>query len=77
MDHLPRTHRTAAGVLAPMTPRTLAFNTLDGSVRQGNGAVRSTNRDGGLDSARRKSNKELPLRHHISMGEETYSGPRK
>lgn len=39
-----------------MTPRTMAFNTLDGTL----GA--------------RRPNKDLPLRHHISMGSETYKG---
>jgi hypothetical protein len=41
----------------PMTPRTMAFNTLDGTL-----------------AAKRQTNKDLPLRHHIAMGEETYQG---
>jgi hypothetical protein len=42
----------------PMTPRTLAFNKLEGNFAPG-----KTNR---------LSNRDLPLRHHISMGDETY-----
>lgn len=47
----------------PMTPRTLAFNKLDGNVEpKGTGA------------GARLMNRDLPLRHHIGMGEETYKG---
>ncbi|MCJ1376159.1 hypothetical protein MMC20_007399 [Loxospora ochrophaea] len=56
MSGMPATPGSNAGLKSPMTPRTMAFNTLDGS------------------SARRVSNRDLPLRHHISMGEETYKG---
>ena len=41
----------------PMTPRTVAFNTLDGTMSQ-----------------KRQTNRDLPLRHHIAMGEETFQG---
>lgn len=59
MLEMPRTPGTAGGMKSPATPRTNAFNTLEGHgkppVRQGN--------------------KGIPLRHHIGMGEETYQGP--
>ena len=51
------------GLKNPMTPRTFAFNKLDGSITQP--AVSGA---GG-----RKLNRDLPLRHHISMGEEPTS----
>jgi len=44
-------------MFSPMTPRTMAFNTLDGTL-----------------GAKRQTNKDLPLRHHIAMGDETYKG---
>ncbi|MCJ1243127.1 hypothetical protein MMC30_000324 [Trapelia coarctata] len=56
MGSYPRTPNTIGGLKSPMTPRTLAFNTLDGTLGS------------------RRPNKDLPLRHHISMGNETYQG---
>ena len=56
MNHYPRTPETISGRKTPMTPRTLAFNTLDGALPS------------------RRPNKDLPLRHHIAMGTETYKG---
>lgn len=56
MGQYPRTPNTTGGMKSPMTPRTLAFNTLDGTLGS------------------RKPNKDLPLRHHIAMGAETYKG---
>ncbi|MCJ1254700.1 hypothetical protein MMC24_002516 [Lignoscripta atroalba] len=76
------------GMMSPMTPRTLAFHTLDGnvgSVGKKHGIGRGRN-DGNRKSSsssgnnnnnngqNRKSNRELPLRHHIAMGDETYKG---
>lgn len=65
MNRLPhqnqkRTSKRMSMSKMPMTPRTLAFNTLDG--RSGEAGGRLMNRD-------------LPLRHHIGMGEETWKGP--
>ena len=60
-----------------MTPRTLAFNTLDGSVPQGKGKKNVKTNPLSLQSQmeqKRKSNRELPLRHHIAMGRDTYKG---
>ncbi|MCJ1311125.1 hypothetical protein MMC25_004795 [Agyrium rufum] len=54
MNRLPR---SSIGVMNPMTPRTLAFNTLDGKI---------------APPAGRNGNK-LPFRHHIAMGEETWT----
>jgi len=56
MNQYPRTPGTTGGMKTPMTPRTLAFNTLDGALPS------------------RRPNKDLPLRHHIAMGNETYKG---
>ena len=56
MDNYPRTPGTSGGLKSPMTPRTLAFNTLDGTL------------------GTRRPNRDLPLRHHIAMGNETYKG---
>jgi hypothetical protein len=55
MDQYPKkTPGTTGGLKTPMTPRTLAFNTLDGTLGS------------------RRPNRDLPLRHHIAMGTETY-----
>ena len=56
-EGIPKTPNSTRGMKSPATPRTMAFNTLDG-----NGPKRQGNRD-------------LPLRHHISMGAETYQSP--
>ena len=48
MDRLPQSPGSPSFV--PVTPRTDAFNKLEG----------------------KKPNKDLPLRHHISMGDEIY-----
>lgn len=56
---MPRTPGTAGGMKSPTTPRTNAFNTLEG---HGKAPVR-------------QGNKGIQLRHHIGMGEETYKGP--
>ena len=65
----PNTPGTTGGMKSPMTPRTLAFNVLDGNVDgDGNSAA-------GIKNARRVSHRELPLRHHIAMGDETWKGP--
>ncbi|MCJ1354562.1 MAG: hypothetical protein MMC33_004551 [Icmadophila ericetorum] len=60
MNRLPRTPGTSGGMKSPMTPRTMAFKTLDGSMSPG-----------------RRPNKDLPLRHHIAMGEETWASSKK
>ncbi len=59
MLEMPRTPGTSGGLMSPTTPRTKAFNTLEG---HGKAPVR-------------QGNKGIPLRHHIGMGEETYQGP--
>ena len=60
MNRLPRTPGTSGGMKSPMTPRTMAFKTLDGSM-----------------SPRRIPNKDLPLRHHIAMGDETWGSKKR
>ena len=54
MGQIPQTPRSPA-LKTPMTPRTVAFNKLEGKMTS-------------------KTNRDLPLRHHISMGKETYQG---
>ncbi|MCJ1409141.1 hypothetical protein MMC19_003219 [Ptychographa xylographoides] len=56
MGHWPKTPGITGGMKTPMTPRTMAFNTLDGTLGS------------------RRPNRDLPLRHHIAMGKDTYSG---
>ena len=57
--------------MSPTTPRTMAFNTLSGD-RKGKGkkvAVQEQQVRTG------EGNQGVALRHHISMGDETYQGP--
>ena len=63
MSNLPRTPGTTNDFKSPMTPRTLAFNTLDGNVPLGS------------PGHGKKMYGDLPLRHHIAMGDETWKGP--
>ena len=89
MLELPATPGTSGGMKSPVTPRTMAFNTLGGIGGGGGGGkkgkgmgmgmgmgkkgrvqeLRSGGEMGGIGGRR-----ELPLRHHISMGDETYNG---
>ncbi|KAI4104211.1 MAG: hypothetical protein L6R37_003380 [Teloschistes peruensis] len=67
MMQVPATPGTAGGLMSPTTPRTTAFNTLSGKMgNKGKGKAKEppTRTDG-----------KLPLRHHISMGDELYQGP--
>ncbi|KAL8642123.1 MAG: hypothetical protein Q9228_001148 [Teloschistes exilis] len=67
MMQVPATPGTAGGLMSPTTPRTMAFNTLSGKMgTKGKGKAKEppTRTDG-----------KLPLRHHISMGDELYQGP--
>ncbi|KAL8941194.1 MAG: hypothetical protein Q9211_001908 [Gyalolechia sp. 1 TL-2023] len=76
----PPTPGAAGRLKSPMTPRTTAFNTLSGKIGgAGGGAkwkakVKSKGQDKGKEPMRGPDGK-LPLRHHISMGDETYQGP--
>lgn len=73
MGQVPPTPGTTGGLKSPTTPRTMAFNTLSGD-RKGKGKAKKvavaeqqvTNGEG---------NRGVALRHHISMGDETYQGP--
>lgn len=65
MTEAPRTPGTAGGLKSPTTPRTMAFNTLSKNGK--------TPKKG--KAPERNTNEQLPLRHHISMGDETYIGP--
>lgn len=69
MTQVPQTPGTTGGLKSPTTPRTTAFDTLSGKIK-------------GKDKSKGKgkapvvrTNGELPLRHHISMGDETYQSP--
>ena len=74
MHQVPATPGTTGGLKSPATPRTMAFNTLSGD-RKGKGKGKS-NKKGKEPLAEqttpRLGNGELPLRHHIAMGDETY-----
>lgn len=61
----PGTAAMSGGLKSPTTPRTKAFNTLSGKGKQ---PLRQA-------PTLRQGNQGLPLRHHISMGAETYQGP--
>ena len=80
MLDLPATPGTSGGIKCPVTPRTLAFNALGGlsSGKGKKGRVEELRANAGLgpSSGAREANapRELPLRHHIAMGEETYTG---
>lgn len=74
---VPPTPGTSGGLKSPTTPRTMAFQTLGGERKAGRSLL------GGKGKARAMSPEAeeqpvrvgggsggLPLRHHISMGEE-------
>ncbi len=65
MLEAPRTPGTTGGLKSPTTPRTKAFNTLSGKRPQQNNGK----------APERKGNVGIQLRHHVSMGDETYQGP--
>ena len=74
MSEVPRTPGTTGGMKSPTTPRTMAFNTLSGKgkaraspITQARKQMVQTQGMGGAQG--------LPLRHHISMGDEVYTGP--
>ncbi|KAL8871608.1 MAG: hypothetical protein Q9174_002598 [Haloplaca sp. 1 TL-2023] len=69
----PPTPGTTGGLKSPMTPRTTAFNTLSGQMGRG-GKVKGKGKGKEKATAVRPDGR-LPLRHHISMGDETYRGP--
>lgn len=79
MAQVPPTPGTTGGLKSPMTPRTTAFNTLSGKMggaggAKGKGKFKGKGKDKGKEPVRGPDGK-LPLRHHISMGDETYQGP--
>ncbi|KAL8705787.1 MAG: hypothetical protein Q9201_001133 [Fulgogasparrea decipioides] len=67
----PPTPGATGGLKSPMTPRTTAFNTLSGKM---GGAGKGKGKGKEKTTAARQDEK-LPLRHHISMGDEVYNGP--
>ena len=77
MSQVPPTPGTTGGLKSPTTPRTMAFQTLSGD-RKGKGKGRKAS---GLATVSEQQvrtgegNMGVPLRHHISMGDETYQGP--
>ncbi|KAL8943596.1 MAG: hypothetical protein Q9216_000961 [Gyalolechia sp. 2 TL-2023] len=79
MEQVPPTPGTTGGLKSPMTPRTTAFNTLSGKMggaggAKGKGKGKGKGKDKGKGPVRGPDGK-LPLRHHISMGDDTYQGP--
>ena len=67
----PPTAGTTGGLKSPMTPRTTAFNTLSGQMgKSGKGKGKGKEKATAV-----RTDGRLPLRHHISMGDETYKGP--
>ncbi|CAO1597868.1 hypothetical protein XANCAGTX0491_001659 [Xanthoria calcicola] len=75
----PATPGTTGGLKSPMTPRTTAFNTLSGKMGGGKGKEKKKGMMGkgkgkGKEVVRGPDGK-VPLRHHISMGDEVYGGP--
>ncbi|KAL8962407.1 MAG: hypothetical protein Q9193_001181 [Seirophora villosa] len=82
MTHVPATPGTTGALKSPMTPRTTAFNTLSGKMggtgagAKGKGkAKKGSGKGKGKEPMARGPDGKLPLRHHISMGDETYQGP--
>ncbi|MCJ1271352.1 hypothetical protein MMC22_011252 [Lobaria immixta] len=71
MTETPHTPGTAGGLKSPTTPRTTAFNILS---KNGKAPKKGKAPESGKEPMR-NGNGQLPLRHHISMGEEVYSGP--
>lgn len=81
MIDAPRTPGAAGGLKSPgipPTPRTMAFNTLTGigkGKKKDKGVVRPGNSGAGGGTAGNGNGGRIELRHHISMGDETYAGP--
>ncbi|KAL8649336.1 MAG: hypothetical protein Q9226_005620 [Calogaya cf. arnoldii] len=76
----PQTPGTAGGLKSPMTPRTTAFNTLSGKM---GGAKEKKKTRMGKGKGKEKEKEvvrgpdgKVPLRHHISMGDQVYESPR-
>ncbi|KAL8989301.1 MAG: hypothetical protein Q9177_001785 [Variospora cf. flavescens] len=80
MNQVPATPGTTGGMKSPMTPRTTAFNTLSGSMGErakgkGKGKGKWKGKGKEKEPMARRPDGKLPLRHHISMGDETYQSP--
>ncbi|KAL8670329.1 MAG: hypothetical protein Q9168_005129 [Polycauliona sp. 1 TL-2023] len=80
----PPTPGTTGGLKSPMTPRTTAFNTLSGKMGGGKeqkkkskmGMMVGKGKDKGKDKeVVRGPDGRVPLRHHISMGDQVYQSP--
>ncbi|KAL8892325.1 MAG: hypothetical protein Q9205_000175 [Flavoplaca limonia] len=78
----PPTPGTTGGLKSPMTPRTTAFNTLSGKM--GSGKEKKKTKMGLMGKGKGKeketevvrgSDGRVPLRHHISMGDQVYESP--
>ena len=78
MIQIPVTPGTTGGLKSPATPRTMAFNTLSGDRRMGMGKSKGKGKKAvpplATQTTPKLENGELPLRHHIAMGDETYQG---
>ncbi|KAL8897040.1 MAG: hypothetical protein Q9192_002781, partial [Flavoplaca navasiana] len=78
----PPTPGTTGGLKSPMTPRTTAFNTLSGKM--GSGKEKKKTKMGLMGKGKGKEKEtevvrgpdgRVPLRHHISMGDQVYESP--
>lgn len=75
MAQVPPTPGTTGGLKSPMTPRTTAFHTLSGKMgggAKGKGKGKGKGKEKAAEPLMRGADGKLPLRHHISMGDETY-----
>ena len=74
MLEAPRTPGIKDGLMSPTTPRTKAFNTLSGKGKsKGKGKAKdSATPPPPMPQSPRQGNQGIPLRHHISMGDEVY-----
>jgi len=87
MMQVPPTPGTTGGLKSPTTPRTMAFQTLGGERKAGKARGKGKGKEatplneyyGSAEGQTRVGGGSggLPLRHHISMGNETYEGKGK
>ena len=74
MSEVPPTPGTTGGLKSPTTPRTMAFNTLSGKGKARASPITQARKQMGQVQGTGGA-QVLPLRHHISMGDEVYKGP--
>lgn len=82
MMQVPPTPGATGGLKSPTTPRTMAFQTLGGERKAGKARGKGKGKEAaplveGQQTRVGGGSGGLPLRHHISMGAETYEGQGK